>query len=371
MYISSKYVFGLVAVFSFTAIICGVYGYHWCMNGYSMDDAVYRSLMLFVLNDTSIPQNCIYVNIARFLAPVAVILGGLQALQYISKNGFEWLYRLVLKNQIVICGVGTTGMIIYDILRKQSPKSKFILVDINTQILLHPKRSFWISGDASSPNVISKMKITSAKAIYIVTGDDYINLMILQRIIHTSSTLKTPIYVRLENEDVKQWMSAIDINVSFEIKVFNISESVTRKFIHIKKKHIAILGLGSFGQCLLKTLNKDNYITVFEQSKSTVDRFNANNPDVGAYNKRVGDLWHLRKNDIKGLKSDIIFVCMGGEWQSFITTIRWRKMFPDSQIILLSNSVLGKDEEEHFLLTENKIDICRMTEYATAQLCES
>lgn len=65
------------------AFISGLYGYMAEMD-LPIDDAIYKTLILYVLDgDTSdIPVRSIYINIARFLAPFSLFLGGTQILIY-------------------------------------------------------------------------------------------------------------------------------------------------------------------------------------------------------------------------------------------------------------------------------------------------
>lgn len=355
MYVSNRIITIIIIVISAIALICGTYGYY--ISGIPhFDDMVYKTLKLFVLNDDLISSNCIYINMARFLAPLAVMLGGAQALAYLSKNGFDTIVRMCMKNHTVICGIGTTGWTCYKNLLKEKPHGRFMLLDLSPAQNISGSNTFVTSGDATDLKTLSRMKLSKAEKLYILTGSDYINLAVLD---HVRAFSQLEIHLRLENDEMKDIITETQSLNFKKFEIINLSEKIAGQFTGIMQSTIVILGFGSIGQQLLKKLYKQNEkMIVIEQSKNTVNRFVENNRhQYQAVKFITTDISGIIKSDLKHILEDsdgntVIFICMGGDWAGFTTAVRWKQWNKNARVILIGNHVYP----DHFLIKELNIE---------------
>ncbi|MFR3331840.1 MAG: NAD-binding protein [Odoribacter splanchnicus] len=355
MYVSNKIITTFIIVISTIALVCGIYGYY--ISGIPhFDDMVYKTLKLFVLNDDSISSNCIYINIARFLAPLAVMLGGAQALVYLSKNGFNTIVRMCMKNHTVICGLRTTGLAYYKNLVKEKPHGRFMLLDLAPTPNIFGSNTFVTTGDATNLRTLSQLKLSKAEKLYILTGSDYINLVILDNV---RAFNHLEIYLRLENKEMKDILTETQSLNFKKFKIINLSENIATQFTGIVQSTVIILGFGSIGQLILKNLYEQNgKIIVIEQSKNTVARFVTNNHMRYQTVKFITtDIIGIIKNDLKDILENpddhvVIFVCMGGDWAGFTTAVRWKLWNKNARVILIGNHIYP----EHFLLKKLNIE---------------
>lgn len=358
-------------------LFCGIYGYI-CDFGLSFDDAVYKTFTLFVLNDSDLPQSCLFINIARFLAPITIALGGIQTVYYLSRNSAESLFQLFLYRHIVICGFGTVGRKLYEEFAKKDGKCRFVLIDYETCPQVFNYRTLSIKGDAASAEIIRRARMTKAKEIYIVTGNDFQNLLILQNIIELQLSKKQRIFLRLESAELKESM---DIQQkkdteNFSWKVLDLESPVLNKIqMPPKGKQLAILGCGSIGQKLIRKYHENYRIAVFEQSSRALTIFRSKNPQI-PFDSYICDVTHIEKNEIKNENRTpaAIFICLGGDLSGIAASFHWSNICPNAEIHLfishnggLFQSANGKQS----FLINNRIIVHPIIEYAIHALSEN
>lgn len=75
----------LLVILLLATVIFALYGYI-TYYGYAFDDALYKAMQLFTIGAESVPEKSFTVNIARFLAPIVILGGGMQLIYFISEN---------------------------------------------------------------------------------------------------------------------------------------------------------------------------------------------------------------------------------------------------------------------------------------------
>lgn len=236
----------LVFIVLSATVVFAVYGYV-SYYGYAFDDAIYKTLQLFTIGAESVPEQSLAINIARFLAPIVVVCGGIQFVYFISQNGWKQLCLWGFKKHIIICGYGTTGKLFFE----KSKGKQFIVID---PLIENPKVSFskiFLNKDASDRNVLVKdAKINKASEIIIATGSDYINMLIYD--IAQEYDNIGALRVRLEQLDNSDSQNEMENN---RTRFFNLSEIVVRKFKQYDNQLIVVTGIGNVGKRVVDRYN--------------------------------------------------------------------------------------------------------------------
>lgn len=378
----------------------GVFGF--LKTGECWLDAVYKTLTLFVLNLEKTPVENVWINWARFLAPVALVFGGIQTLLYLTSEGKEKLkYYFIIRSHTIICGMGLTGKTIlnylqfpYSMQKRRHPEGKYVLVDLDDRIvhnIAFTGNKCLICGDASAGEIIDRMKLGRARQMFILTGEDYINLKILHRVLNhleeRSDFLR--IYIRIENPSVYQVLSDSlagrkNETGRYDVRLINATSCALELFkgkyniLAESVKNFLILGCGSIGQGIVRTLlgeswEEDRCIRIMECSQDVLNTFNYNilkkiykdredwvktcHCDVIVLNDE--DVWRF----MGGVVPDRIFVCLGGDWVNIRVAILMRQIYSDRnvKIVMVSAEVtLNEEAEDLFLLKELDIEVFRL-----------
>jgi voltage-gated potassium channel Kch len=394
-------------------MICGsigFYDYHikkLSGKDYTVIDAIYQTLQLFVLNFNIIPPDNKLLDIARLSALVSVLLGGLQSINLLANEGLQGIKLYFIKNHTVICGIGLTGNCLYSYLEGKKV-NRFILIDIES--LFYGKRSFntvFIPGDAASEHVITQMKLNKAKYLYITIGDDFINVKILHEVLRLNEEhpLSLSVYIRIEDDKMKDFLhSSLDksgynkidseyfVRNGIKIKVDNVSSFAIKKindnYKICSEKNIVVFGCGSMGKRIIYTTIgnvslEDVKITVIEQSQMTI-KYHKDILDQKYNIKKGGNTvaFHcqnallLDRSNIQTIITDtpdLIFVCLGGNWANIKTGLLLREIYENKEstkiILISSDNASVNDENKLFLLENNHIDTYHLQQNAVEMMC--
>lgn len=171
--------------FAFIAFSLGIIGFHLTARAHGealpLPDLAYLSLQLFVFNSgaayyptaTSLP-----LNVARFLAPATtlttVIILVLHAFYRLFQD--SWL-RYFVSDHAIICGMGYVGPVLARVLMEKGSKVIIIEKDLaNKELEIYRGQgAIILPGDASEEYYLRKARISRAKYLFSVTGDDETN----------------------------------------------------------------------------------------------------------------------------------------------------------------------------------------------------
>lgn len=332
-----------VVILLFITVVVGIYGYI-SYYGYAFDDAIYKTLQLFTLGASSVCEKSFAVNIARFLAPVAIIGGGIQLIYFVSQNGWKSLCLRMFNNHIIVCGYGNTGKAIVTQLERLG-KKRIIIID---PLIEEPKVSFskiYLNRDATDEDVLKmEAKIDKASKIIILTGSDYINTLIYN-IAGKYNICQSIVRIEYLNNPDK-----LNLNGERSVDFFNLSQIIVEQFDQYDNQLIIVLGIGNVGKRIIERYQNNNAILVIEQSNIAIhmakDIFNS--PNV-----------KYERADIRGVvESDIIrvlekyeyandstinlFICLGGDWLGFRTAWEWSSWKKISMNINLIGTNINK-----------------------------
>ena len=167
-------------LFIFT-LVAGYLGFHRYMTEqgitFNWVRPLYRSVQLFATEggdfqgQVPIPG---LLQAARFTAPVTAIVAIVFTLFAIFKEHVKRLKISFLRNHVVIIGLGTKGRNIMIDSRKNKEKVLVVEQDpLNPNLAsLRPRRCLFLEGNATNINVLIKARITRAKKVYLMMGDD-------------------------------------------------------------------------------------------------------------------------------------------------------------------------------------------------------
>lgn len=327
----------LLVILLLATVIFALYGYI-TYYGYAFDDALYKAMQLFTIGAESVPEKSFTVNIARFLAPIVILGGGMQLIYFISQNGWKsqclWMY----KKHTIVCGYGNTGRTIASQLEQMGRKHIIIIDPLIGESKISSSKIL-INKDASDEYVLLKeAKINKASEIIITTGTDYINALIYN--IAQKYSLHSSI-IRIEQLDNPDNLNLTkDSNTIF----FNSSEIVVGEFPQYDNQLIVVLGIGNVGKRIVERYKNNNEILVIEQSGIAIhmakDILNSSNikyerADVkGLVESDIIRI--LQKYNYNDYKMINIFICLGGDWLGFKTAWDWLSW---TQIVLNLNLV--------------------------------
>jgi hypothetical protein len=141
---------------------------------------VYLSLQLFVLHPQGLPaHDPLQLDIARFLAPVLLVLATVSLLTsaFGTRARHLWLTRSTRHE--IICGAGVHGQALANILRRTKP---VVVIDIDPrapglQGQVHGRESRLIA-DTVNPDTLRRARVARAARLIAVTGDDVVNAQI-------------------------------------------------------------------------------------------------------------------------------------------------------------------------------------------------
>ena len=227
----------------------------------------------------------------------------------------NWLYKIdtleaktftIPDNNIIICGYGRLGSILYRMFKKNGIIPKIIEINKDTvEFAKHDGVENIITGNAEDKYFLHKANIKEAKIIFVVTDNDTTNLSIVSTV---KKLNKNVIIVARENElsDFSIFSHAhIDhIFIPSKILVYKISNALINP-INDKMIELITLQNEKWGQQLLLRLikevgnnpitfeisiNKKNAVEVYYYLKSnslTIDIFRKSRRDRNQYNNLV------------------------------------------------------------------------------------
>ena len=180
----------IVAGFAVLAFVLAVLGYRQDMlndpeaNGW---DILYAAIRLFLFeSQKTTPDWPIYFQVARILAPTVLIYAAVKAVS--SKVGQEVLLYWLLAHKrrfVVICGIGETGFRMAKEYATQTTL-RVIAIDENPDNPLASELKSYnvivVSANAMSLVTLQKVRAVYAKAVFLFTGDEQVNIAVAKNI---------------------------------------------------------------------------------------------------------------------------------------------------------------------------------------------
>ncbi|MDO8728068.1 MAG: NAD-binding protein [Candidatus Methanoperedens sp.] len=262
----------LIATLGLIALVLGYIGFEKHFDFYGMAhsplDLLYASLQLFVISapiETGpIP---IELELARYLAMVVAFYTVLTALMVILNEQVQSLRLRMIKDHIVICGLGHKGSHLLTKLNESGEQVVVIECDENNDMIktCAEQGTIVLSGDAQDEELLRKAGVHKAKYVVSFCGDDSTNIQvaILSREIAIGRKKMLTCIAGINDPHISQILGGLEMEMEkanfFRLEFFNIFEIGVRTLLKQyppyndlhTNPHILVVGLGDIGENLI------------------------------------------------------------------------------------------------------------------------
>lgn len=233
-------------------------------------ERIYRTIQLISLESGNIERNQNWqLEVARFLLPGLTAFTAFQALAILFREQTQWFKLWRLKDHNIICGFGSKGShLVNDCL---SNGHQLVIIDKNIDAITandyRQRGLIVLAGDATDPETLLSARITKAKRLICLLGQDQQNL----RIAHLAYQLskdrqrKLTCITHLASQDllnlVKRSELTFSSNDPFILETFNTYHQAANQIIQQDPgwlaedsslpDNILVVGLGRLGQNLV------------------------------------------------------------------------------------------------------------------------
>lgn len=336
------------------AFISGLYGYMAEMN-LPIDDAIYKTLILSVLDgDTSdIPVRSIYINIARFLAPFSLFLGGTQILIYLSNDGIKRIRRRLYRTHYVIFGNGLQVKYTVEILHQQMDESGE----------RHPIVVIGKIDDIADVDVIDKslfdsadfrfLNLSNTLRIFALYENELENIMLVDALCKDLnpecldieresriSSSRVRILMRCNSDETEGLTQEIYRHKFGKFGTFKVVEEAVKSIVPVRNCNIVILGLGEIGRKLINQLCLYNTITGYDSDALKVNYLKDVYKDNGNVNCFVSRMENIDLHQVPVMNDNsVCYICGGDDALKYRTALKFKLHFPAMDINVLTRFI--------------------------------
>lgn len=184
-----------------------------------MSDALYAALQLFTVGGVIPAQTPWQLDVARFLAPVAVVYAAVVAAVGLLRNQAERLtVALTARHHVVVVGLGAAGIQVARGLRRSG--HKVVALEANSDSSSIPVARAngvrVVVGDGTSRHFLRLAQVHRARHVAVMTGDDSRNLEVAAAVRHllASRGLRTVgMHVAIAHLDLWRELSRLRLTV--------------------------------------------------------------------------------------------------------------------------------------------------------------
>lgn len=273
----SEYKWYLTAAMWVAAITLGYVGFgeYFSRHGETRTswDILYRTLQLFVLNSGALPESVSWpLEVGRFLAPIMTVYTTAQALEFVLRDQLQRFRLRLMRNHVVICGLGRKGLLLAEAFR-QSGESVLVIEKNKDNERIERCREIGavtMVGDTARPEILRKARVGRAKYVISVCGSDSTNaeVAVLARQLSRHRKGKALLcLVHIVDLHLCALLRDCQMQVgredSFRLEFFNVFESGARTLLDEyisfdqmsdgagSKARIAVVGLGWLGESVV------------------------------------------------------------------------------------------------------------------------
>lgn len=240
-------------------------------------DLAYRTLQMFVLDSgflesVQLPLNW-ELNTARFLAPFVAMYTAVQALGVIFSSQIESFRLHLIKDHVVICGLGRKGFHLTRSFLDEGHRVVVIELDSDNDMIEFCKEhdAHVLIADAEDREVLYKAGVHRARHLISVCGDDGVNAevaVMARDLSEGRSKGGLTCLMHIVDPQLCNMLKETEIMAqktdSFRMEFFNIYESGARQLLkdhppfdvesmasRDRSPHMLVVGLGNMGKSLL------------------------------------------------------------------------------------------------------------------------
>lgn len=258
---------------------------------------LYKTVQLFLLNsgaedDADHPGNW-YLTIARLSSAVLFVALSFAVIRRFLGDVRNLPVHLRRKDHVVICGLGQIGLQILDDLHRMNRSRDVIIVEANAaNPWLEYARNLGASiviGDATKAGSLTEAKAIHASEVFVVNGDDGINLEVTAEIGQLLSNVQRdePLQLYIHIVDVhlattlRPYSTILHDSKNMEAHLFNVPRTAAARLVtnqlwpHAPKNddevaHYVILGFGAMAQTLAVQLAQLAHFPNRKRSRFTI-----------------------------------------------------------------------------------------------------
>jgi len=357
----------VVFVLAVTSFVLGIIGHYQIYfvspngevaksNDYSYWDIFYSTLQMFILEsdaETGSAKWTIYLQLARFLAPIVIIWSAFRAVMLILANQISTIQRARLKNHIIIIG---SSNLVNRLIRDYS--ENYNVIQIASNVIKKLKitdgnRVFQIEGNATSDEILRTARVNFSKRIFIATGSESYNRNIAYSLgsFLEAVPIKDKITCHYELRSGTKQAANITQHLNNEkvsLNYFNPDRITARELIkayppHFKRLpstgdkpiHILLVGFSEFGQELAKQLIRVCHYLDLQNLRLTI---------VDEGNHRS---WKRFKKELPALNmvADVVFEDFD---PCSLTLDHWDKLQDEERGVFDAVYIANFDQEESY-----------------------
>jgi len=191
------------------ALVLGVIGFGKYGKPQPFLDELYRTVSLFSFNQNLTPPMPPALEVARWLAPLAVAYAGFRVLAAIfAEQWVRFRVRVMFRHHVLVVGLGACGMRLASNFRQRG--DRIVAVDRNpTEAAVTTcaeQGILLVRGDAADPVVLTRAGLKTAGLTLVVCGDEGTNADIAGLITHLSQRRRSAqrVLVRISDSDLSQ-----------------------------------------------------------------------------------------------------------------------------------------------------------------------
>lgn len=147
----------------------------------SRSDALYAALQLFTVGGVIPTSTPWQLDLARFLAPVAVVYAAVvAAIALLRDRAQRLLVKVMARSHVVVVGLGATGSLVAQGLRKAGQRVVVLEIDARSTRIAAVRSAGVrvVIGDGTSVAHLSRTQIHRARHVIVLSADDSRNLQI-------------------------------------------------------------------------------------------------------------------------------------------------------------------------------------------------
>jgi hypothetical protein len=215
---------------------------------YDLTIPMFRTVQLFLLDsgaedDADHPDNGL-LTLARIFAAALFFVVSWTAIQRVVDAVRRLPRQLTRKDHVVICGLGQIGLKLLDDLHA-ADRSKTVIViekDGENPWLEYARslKATIVIGDAARPDILEDARAAVAKEVFVVTGDDGVNLeisaelgLLLKDQEQSGRTGKQNVYIHVVDVSLATTLrphcSRLHNTTAMEVSVFNVPRTAATR----------------------------------------------------------------------------------------------------------------------------------------------
>ena len=249
--LAKRYEWWILAILAAIITVMGTIGFHRTPSGSGdITKSLYLAIQLFFLesgtNEPNIPFFSL-LNAARWLAPLLLAYAGIKTAITILADEWHLMKLIGLKKHIIFFGYNDALVpLIKNLIetkysgKSQKQKSKIIIVTdhaSNTQIAsLRKSGVIFVKRAPSESQIYKRIKVKKAKYCFIVTSNDFSNVMITKELLRYKQTFTKSehliAYALISHPSLKIELQHHEVFIrnykNFDARVFNPHENTAR-----------------------------------------------------------------------------------------------------------------------------------------------